>query len=62
MLLDENTPRSLWPLGLVIGVSIGRDCLVRSVRLKTRSNELVRPVTKVVFLEAFGHDIVPPRD
>ena len=62
MLLDENTPRSLWPLGLVIVVSIGRDGLVRSVRLKTRSNELVRPITKVVFLEAFGHDAVPPRD
>ena len=56
------TPRSLWLLGLVIGVSIGRDGLVRFVRLKTSSKELVRPVTKVVFLEAFGHDVVPPRN
>ncbi len=61
LMLDENTPRSLWPLALVIAVNEGRDGLVRSLRLKTKSSELVRPVTKVVFLEAFGDDVVTPK-
>ena len=58
LIMDEHTPRSLWPLGLVIDVNVGRDGLVRSVRLKTKSTELVRPVTKIVFLEAFGDDVM----
>ena len=57
LMVDENTPRSLWPLGLVIGVNLSRDNLVRSVRLKTKSNELVRPITKIVYLESFGDDL-----
>ena len=52
LLIDENTPRSLWPLGLVVSVNTGRDnFLLRSVRVKTRSTELVRPITKLVLLE-----------
>jgi hypothetical protein len=51
LLCDENTPRGLWPLGLVVDVMPGRDGLVRSVRLRTRSTTLVRPVSKVVLLE-----------
>ena len=51
LLVDENTPRRLWPLGLVVDVNMGRDELVRSVRVKTRSTELVRPITKLVALE-----------
>ena len=52
LLVDENVPRRLWPLGLIIQVHPGRDGLVRSVRVKTKSTTLVRPVTKVVSLEA----------
>ena len=51
LLLDENTPRRLWPLGLVVDVREGRDGLVRSVRVKTKSIELVRPISKIVSLE-----------
>ena len=56
--MDENKQISFWPLGLVIDVNIGRDVLVRSVRLKTKSTELVRPVRKLVFLESFGDDVM----
>ena len=51
MIADENMPRNLWPLALVKEVITGRDGLVRTVRLRTRCAELVRPVTKVVLLE-----------
>jgi hypothetical protein len=52
LLSDVNTPRNLWPLGIVQEISEGRDGLVRSVRLKTRTSELVRPITKVILLES----------
>ena len=54
LIAEEITPRHVWPLGLVIHVNKGRDGLVRSVRLKTKSSVLVRPITKVVLLEESG--------
>ena len=51
LLLDENSPRGSWSLGLVKEISVGRDGLVRSVRVKTTTRELVRPITKLVVLE-----------
>ena len=57
LLLDENTPRNLWPLAIVKEVNTGRDALVRSVRVKTRVTELVRPITKVVLLEGVGETL-----
>lgn len=51
LLLDENTPRSLWPLGVLSEVRLGTDGLVRTVVVKTKSTTLVRPITKVVHLE-----------
>ena len=51
LLCEEVTPRYLWPLGLVVEVKQGRDGLVRSVKVKTKSTELVRPVSNVVKLE-----------
>ena len=56
LILDENTPRNLWPLARVVDVSVGRDGLVRSARLKTRATELVRPISKIVLLEAHKAD------
>jgi hypothetical protein len=51
LILDETTPRGIWPMGLVSQVNESRDGLIRSVRVKTKSSEFVRPVTKVVLLE-----------
>ena len=51
LLLDETTPRSLWPLVLVILTKTGRDGLMRYVRVKSYVlKELVRPISKIVFL------------
>ena len=53
LILDENCPRNLWPLAIVTEVKVGRDDLVRSVKLRTRSNaELTRPIHKIVLLES----------
>ena len=50
LLLDENTHRRLWPLS---------DGLVMSVRVKTKSTELVRPLSKIVSLEVLKYGNPP---
>jgi len=52
LLCDENTPRGIWPMGLVQEVFKGGDGLVRSVKVRTKSTTLVRPIVKCVLLEA----------
>ena len=52
LVVDQTTPRSCWPLGVVLDVHVGRDGLVRSARVKTMNTELVRPVDKLCLLEA----------
>ena len=51
LIVGENVPRRLWPLGIIKAVNTGRDGLVRSCRVKTRATEFVRPITKLVSLE-----------
>ena len=51
LLLDESSTRVSWPLGLVKEIYVGRDSLVRSVRVKTGTTEFVRPITKLVVIE-----------
>ena len=51
LIKDENMPRNLWPLGLISRVIEGRDGLVRTVHVKTKSKTLVRPITKIIMLE-----------
>ena len=56
LMIDENAPRGSWPLARVAEVHVGRDGLVRSARLKTKTTFLVRPVTKLVFLEGAHYE------
>ena len=56
LVLDDKTPRNSWPLGRILEVYTNRnDGLVRSVKLKTRTSELRRPVNKIALLE--GADV-----
>ena len=53
LVLDESTPHGSWPLGRVLEVHQSRDDgLVRSLKVKTRTSVLTRPIDKVVLLEA----------
>ena len=56
LLLDENSPRGSWLLCLVKEISMGRDGLVRSVKVKTATTELVRPITKLLVLEGAWYE------
>ncbi len=51
LLCEENTPRYLWPLARVVEVKLGRDKLVRTVKVKTKTTTLIRPISKIVMLE-----------
>ena len=51
MIANENVARGSWPLGLVTDVTTGRDGHVRSVKMRSRDKVVVRPITKIVFLE-----------
>ena len=56
LMVDELSPRGSWPLALVEEIKMGRDGLVRSARVRTRSTQLVRPITKLVLLEGSHYD------
>ena len=51
LIVGENTPRSVWPLALVVKVHESKDGLVRSADVRTRTTVLTRPITKLVLLE-----------
>jgi len=51
LIADENTPRGIWPMAIVIEVYPSRDNLIRSVKVKTKSSVFVRPISKLVLLE-----------
>ena len=51
LIADERVHRSQWPLGRVLEVHPGRDGFVRSVKVKTKSSTLTRPISKLCFLE-----------
>ena len=56
LILDECAPRGAWPMGLVEDTKVGRDGLVRSARIRTKSTHLVRPITKLVMLESAHYE------
>ena len=51
LIVGENTPRVLWPLGLVIEAEPSQDGLVRNVKIRTKATVLTRPIHKLVLLE-----------
>jgi hypothetical protein len=51
LVIDEKTPRGLWPLGLVTEVFTGADGVVRSASVRHNGTELHRPAVKLCLLE-----------
>ena len=50
LLVDENAPRNSWVMGKVVQTVPDENGLVRRVRVKTKTSELDRPITKVCLL------------
>jgi hypothetical protein len=54
--IHDERPRTNWKLGLVKELVRGKDGLVRSVRIKTRTGETTRPIVKLYPLEISADD------
>ena len=54
--IHDETPRTNWKLGLVKELVRGKDGLVRSVKIKTRTGETTRPIIKLYPLEIQSDD------
>lgn len=50
MIVDETSPRISWPLGRVVETYPDRKGFVRQVKVRTKTSELCRPVTKLCLL------------
>ena len=52
LVVDDSSPRCLWPLGRVLEVFPNKhDGCVRVARVKTKSGSLLRPISKLCLLE-----------
>jgi hypothetical protein len=51
LLVDNNLPRGRWNLGRIVETYPGKDDLVRTVKVKTKAGEFVRPIQKLCMLE-----------
>ena len=52
LIADENANRGKWPLAKVMLMSLAeKDGYVRSAKVQTSLTVLIRPVTKLCFLE-----------
>lgn len=50
LVVDETAPRNSWPIGRVTKTMADASGLVRRVRVKTRTNELEKPINKICLL------------
>ena len=51
LMVEENSPRGVWPLGLVVETILSGDNVVRAATIRTQSSEFTRPIQKLVFVE-----------
>ena len=58
LIVDNNTPRGHWPLGLVLKTMPGSDGIVRTALVKTSQSEFTRPVAKLCLLEQSAEEDV----
>ena len=45
LVAESNIPRGQWPLGRIVDINVGRDGDVRSCVIRTRTSQIVRPIT-----------------
>ncbi len=52
LVVDQSTPRNLWPIGRIVRVYPDKKGFVRSVDVKTKMTVLERPINKLCLLES----------
>lgn len=51
LIVDESAPRGSWLMGRIVKTTEDEHGMVRKVRVKTKTNELERPITKLCLLQ-----------
>lgn len=51
LIVDESSPRGSWLMGRIVKTVEDEHGVVRKVRVKTKMNELERPITKLCLLQ-----------
>jgi hypothetical protein len=52
VLMEENIPRVVWKMGRILELLLGKDGLVRSVKIQTAYGTIsIRPVARICHLE-----------
>lgn len=51
IIIDDSAPRNSWPLGKIVETTLDKKGLVRSLRIKTKTGYLTRPINKVCLLQ-----------
>jgi len=51
LIVDDSAPRNSWLMGRVVNIVPDKGGLVRSVHIKTKTNYLERPITKLCLLQ-----------
>ena len=51
LVIEPNTSRGVWPVGLVIETYPGHDGVIKTARVRTKTGEYTRPVLKLCVLE-----------
>lgn len=51
LIVDDTSPRNSWPLGRIVETFPDGNRLVRQVKVKTKTSELCRPITKLCLLQ-----------
>ena len=55
IVVDESTPRNMWPIGRITEVFPDKQQLVCRVKVRTKNSTLLRPVSKLCLLESCEH-------
>ena len=55
IVVDESTPRNMWPIGRITEVFPDMQQLVRRVKVRTKNSTLLRPISKLRLLESCEH-------
>lgn len=52
MLIKDDLPRNQWLMGRIVETFAGRENLIRTAKVKTKSTTLVRPIHKLCVIES----------
>ena len=56
LIKEDNVPRLLWPIGVVVDMFPGKDGFIRSIKVRTKKGEIVRPIQRAYDLEIGKHE------